>query len=76
MTKDAAGSVITRHYEAVVADPTCPALTYYLLRAVAGATETNPYLLVAVGGQSEHDKAWNFNYEAIRNRAAAGKDLG
>ena len=73
VTKGEAAAVVTRHYEAVAADPTCPALTYYLLKASPAATETNPYLLVAVGGQSEHDKAWNFNYEAIRNRVLPGK---
>ena len=73
VTKAGAVAVIVPYYDAVVADHTCPTLTYYLLKAAPGAVGTNPCLVVKVGEQSEHDKAWDFNFEAIRNRALPGK---
>ena len=70
----AAVAVIVPYYEAVVADEACPKLTYYLLKATnTSATGTFPYLVVKIGEQTEHDKAWNFNYEAILKRALPGK---
>lgn len=60
-----------RFYEAVVTDATAPCLTYFILKANADDAQ-NPYLVVITGDRSEHDIAWNFNYEAILRRALPG----
>ena len=66
--------VVVEYHEAVVADQTCPKLTYYHLKPVASATGIFSYLVVAAGEKSEHDRAWNFKYESIL-KSAARKDL-
>lgn len=71
-----AAAVIGAYYQAVVAEPTSPKLTYYLLKASgSGATGTRvfPYVVVAVGELSEHNEAWNYDYDSILKRDLPGK---
>jgi hypothetical protein len=62
---------VTRYYETVAADPDCPKLTYYLLTASDPAAPA-PFLVVTAGEKGEHDRAWNFDYTPLLNRAHPG----
>lgn len=62
---------VTRYYETVAADPDCPKLTYYLLTASDPAAPA-PFLVVTAGEKAEHDRAWNFDYKPLLNRAHPG----
>ncbi|MFO0926105.1 MAG: hypothetical protein U0736_03575 [Gemmataceae bacterium] len=66
---------VTRYYETVATDPSCPKLSYYLLTA-NDPTAPAPLLVVKAGERAEYDRAWNFDYMPLLNRAPPGVHLG